>query len=71
MTQIIDGKKISQEIKDELREQVAERVRAEGLDIFVGVLCALHLQDTHAHLELFEDADRALRRLLPHRFPVL
>ena len=24
MTQIIDGKKISQEIKDELREQVAE-----------------------------------------------
>ena len=48
-----------------LREQVAERVRAEGLDIFVGVLCALHLQDTHAHLELFEDADRALRRLLP------
>ena len=25
MTQIIDGKKISQEIKDELREQVAEQ----------------------------------------------
>ncbi len=28
MTQIIDGKKISQEIKDELREQVAEQKKA-------------------------------------------
>ena len=65
MTQIIDGKKISQEIKDELREQVAERVRAEGLDVFVRVLCALHLQHAHAHLQLFEDADRALCGFLP------
>lgn len=29
MTQIIDGKKISQEIKDELREQVAEQKSLE------------------------------------------
>lgn len=47
-----------------LLEQVSKRVRAEGLDVFVRVFCALHLQHAHAHLQLFEDADRALRRLL-------
>ena len=54
-----------------LFEQVSECVRAEGLDIFVGVFRPLHLQDAHAHLELFEDADRALRRLLPRAVVVV
>ena len=34
-------------------------------------VASLHLQDAHAHLELFEDADRALRRLLPRAVVVV
>lgn len=37
MTQIIDGKKISQEIKDELKEQVA-KLKAEGKEITLAVI---------------------------------
>ena len=37
MTQIIDGKKISAEIKDELKEQV-EAYRAQGREICLAVI---------------------------------
>jgi methylenetetrahydrofolate dehydrogenase (NADP+)/methenyltetrahydrofolate cyclohydrolase len=37
MYQIIDGKKISQEIKDELKEQVA-KLKAEGTDVTLAVI---------------------------------
>ena len=35
--QIIDGKKISQEIKDEVKEEVAQ-LKAEGKDIALAVI---------------------------------
>ena len=37
MAQIIDGKKISQEIKDEIKEQVAQ-LKAEGSEVCLAVI---------------------------------
>ena len=42
MTQIIDGKKISQEIKDELREQVAEQKKL-GKEAVLAAVSYTHL----------------------------
>ena len=48
MAQLIDGKLISQQIKDELKEEVAQ-FKAEGIDICLAVIqvgsCLLYTSD--------------------------
>ena len=63
MTQIIDGKKISQEIKDELREQVAEQKKL-GKE---AVLAVIQVGTDPASSVYVKESLRLYR----HRFPVL
>ena len=57
--QIIDGKKISQEIKDEVKEEVAQ-LKAEGKDIALAVIQVGADPASRKHVRILELSHRLM-----------